>query len=477
MVVLLKKIKFACKYENLNRLKLYSNLSCFKAYDVRGKIGVNIDSEIVYRVGRAVAKHFKSNKIIVGFDARETSNEFARQIAEGVTDAGADCLMIGLAGTEEMYWAVSEFNCCAGIEVTASHNPIDYNGLKIVKSNSKPLDDLLDFKVIKKLSEGRLGRISKKKGKLIDISVEARKRYVGKVLSFINVKKLKPFKVVVNCGNGAGGPTIDAIIHELYMAGVRIEPIRVNHPPDPTFPNGIPNPMLLENHAVTSQAVKSAGADIGLAFDGDFDRCFFFDGQGRFVPGEFIVALLASIFLRKEKGAKIVHDKRVIWNILDIVNQKGGEAVASKTGHSFIKSAMRKNNATYGGELSAHHYFRDFAFCDSGMIPWLLVLEFMSESGNKLEDWVDKRSKYFVSSGEKNFKVEDPDKSITNVLRKFQGSALLERDDGLSVEGSDWRFNLRMSNTEALVRLNVETKGDKGKLMSLEQKISDLLIK
>ena len=453
----------------------YQNLTCFKAYDIRGEIGVNINAEIVYRIGQAVAKHFKAKQIIIGFDARETSSEFAGQIAEGITDYGADALIIGMAGTEEMYWAVSEFNGCAGIEVTASHNPINFNGLKIVKAQSKPLDNKRDFRMIKKISENNVREKSKKKGRLIDISYEARKKYVRKVLSFIDVKKIRPFKIVVNCGNGAAGPTFDAIVKKLHEKGVELEIVRLNHSPDPSFPNGIPNPMLAENQIATSREVKNSGADMGLAFDGDFDRCFFFDSEGKFISGEYIIGFLVSSFLEREKSAKIVHDQRVIWNILDTVQKLGGKAIASKTGHAYVKEAMRKNNAIYGGELSAHHYFRDFAFCDSGMLPWLLLLQLLSTTESNLGDWVKRRSKLFISSGEKNFKVNHPEKAISKILSEFKEDRIINSEDGLSIEGLSWRLNLRKSNTESLMRLNVETRGDKDKLDSIIIKVSRLL--
>ena len=374
-----------------------SELTCFKAYDIRGEIGVNIDEGIAYRIGRAVAQHFGAQSVVIGFDARETSPAFAAAAARGAMDAGADVLDIGMAGTEEMYWAVTEFGACAGIEVTASHNPINYNGMKIVKSGSQPLDDAGDFQVIKALVGSEEWLSCALIGKGLDRSAEARKAYVERVLSFVDIKALRPLKIVVNSGNGAAGPTFDAIVKRLFALGVPLEFIRVHHVPDATFPNGIPNPLLPENHAATADVVKAEGADLGVAFDGDFDRCFFFDEAGQFVPGEYVVGLLASIFLEKEVGAKIVHDPRVIWNTQDIVTRKCGIAVQSKTGHAFIKQKMRSCEAVYGGEMSAHHYFRDFAYCDSGMIPWLLSAELVSRSGRSLGDLVKDRFLAFPS--------------------------------------------------------------------------------
>ena len=435
-------------------------LTCFKAYDIRGEIGVNIDENIAYRIGRAVAQHFEADSVVVGFDARETSPLFADSVARGICDAGSDTIAIGLVGTEEMYWAVTEYSACAGIEVTASHNPINYNGMKIVKSGSRPLDDMDDFQVIKALAGSADWSVASLSGHIIDKSVEARAKYVDQVLSFVDVDALRPLKVVMNSGNGAAGPSLDAIAARLVDLGAPIDFIRVHHDPDHTFPNGIPNPLLPENRAATADVVQAHGADMGVAFDGDFDRCFFFDEVGQFVPGEYVVGLLAAIFLVQEKGSKIVHDPRVIWNIQNIVAEKGGVAVQSKTGHVFIKRAMRAHQAVYGGEMSAHHYFRDFAYCDSGMIPWLLVIDLVSKSGLSLSDWVRGRFEKFPSSGERNFTVANADVAIDAVLAEYQDGASFDDLDGVSLSFADWRFNLRKSNTEPLVRLNVETNGD-----------------
>ena len=455
---------------------MYEELTCFKAYDIRGEIDININEEIAYRVGRSVAQHFNSKSIVVGFDARKTSPDFAKAVGQGIMDAGSNLIDIGLAGTEEMYWAVSNFSASAGIVVTASHNPINYNGMKIVKSGSRPLNDNEDFKAIKNLAETEKWAKTDNKGSHLDYSNQARSDYVTKVLSFVNRNKLKPLKIVINSGNGAAGPTFDAIEKKLNTNNPKIEFVRVDHTPDSTFPNGIPNPLLPENHHKTADIVKNVGADFGVAFDGDFDRCFFFDETGKFVPGEYLVGLLASIFLEKEQGATIVHDPRVIWNTQDIVSQKGGKAEQSKTGHAFIKQTMRKHEAVYGGEMSAHHYFRDFAYCDSGMIPWLLVAELVSIKNQSLGDLVKDRVSSFPSSGEINFKVKDADSSITSVLENYRTEAkTLDEMDGFSLTIDDWRFNLRKSNTEPLVRLNVESKGTSINLDDQVKKISNLL--
>ena len=455
---------------------MYEELTCFKAYDIRGEIDININEAIAYRVGRSVAQHFNSKSIVVGFDARETSPAFAKAVGQGIMDAGSNLIDIGLAGTEEMYWAVSNFSASAGIVVTASHNPINYNGMKIVKSGSRPLDNYEDFKVIKNLAETEKWTKTDNKGSHLDYSDEARSDYVTKVMSFVNRNELKPLKIVINSGNGAAGPTFDVIEKKLNTNYPKIEFVRVDHTPNSTFPNGIPNPLLPENHHKTADIVKNVGADFGVAFDGDFDRCFFFDETGKFVPGEYLVGLLASIFLEKEQGATIVHDPRVIWNTQDIVSQKGGKAEQSKTGHAFIKQTMRKHEAVYGGEMSAHHYFRDFAYCDSGMIPWLLVAELVSIKNQSLGDLVKDRVSSFPSSGEINFKVKDADSSIASVLENYRTQAkTLDKMDGFSLTIDDWRFNLRKSNTEPLVRLNVESKGASINLDEQVKKISKLL--
>ena len=449
-----------------------TDLSCFKAYDIRGEINVDIDAKIVYRIGRALSQHFAAISVVVGYDARETSPTFAYAMAEGIQDSGSNVINIGLAGTEEMYWAVSEFDACAGIEITASHNPINYNGIKIVKSKSQPLHEVADFKAIKKLAEKAVFLSPSCRGTTTDRSNEARNAYLDRVLSFVDINSLGSLKIVVNSGNGAAGPTFDAIAQRLLKENAPLEFIRINHKPDHTFPNGVPNPILPKNHYATAQVVKEVGADLGVAFDGDFDRCFFFDEHGAFIQGQYIVGLLASIFLEKEPGATVVHDPRVIWNTQDIVKSKGGVAVQSRTGHAFIKHTMRTHQAIYGGEMSAHHYFRDFAYCDSGMIPWLLVAELISKSKRPLSHWVRDQLNTYPSSGEINFRVENAKASIDSVLEAYRGDALsLDESDGYGLAFPDWRFNLRRSNTEQLVRLNVESYGSPA---IIQAKVADI---
>ena len=447
-------------------------LTCFKAYDVRGELGIDIDAQIAYRIGRAVAQHFSAKKVVVGWDARQTSAEFADAVSNGIMDAEGDVLDIGMSGTEEMYWGVTEFKADAGIIITASHNPINYNGMKIVKSGSRPLDDEADFKVIKKLAEDEDWSRRSEAGKRLYIASEARAKYVSQVLKFIAIDTLKPLKLVVNCGNGAAGPTFDAIAEELQLGGAPLEIIRVHHEPDYTFPNGIPNPLLVENRPATANSVISEGADLGVAFDGDFDRCFFFDETGAFIGGEYVLSLLATSFLDKNPGSNIIHDPRVIWNVQNIVTSKGGKAIQSKTGHAFIKQSMRQTEAIYGGEMSAHHYFKDFAYCDSGMVPWLLIIELLSKTGMPLSKLVKEQFEAFPSSGENNFTVEDADAAIETVLQKYKLDALsIDETDGVSVAFDNWRFNLRKSNNEPLVRLNVEARGN---AIDINQKLDEI---
>ena len=450
-------------------------LTCFKAYDVRGKLGEELNEEIAYRIGRATAQFLNAKTVAVGFDARATSPDLARSLVRGICHAGSDVLDIGLAGTEEMYAAVSEFGACAGIEVTASHNPINYNGMKIVKQYSQPLTDQ-EFSKIKQLAEQNKFIPSKHSSLVTDKRSAARNTYVEKILSFVDLQSLQPLKIVINSGNGAAGPTINALKQKIEEKSIKTNFVYLHHDPDPSFPNGIPNPMLEENRLETGDVVISEKADFGVAFDGDFDRCFLFDQGGNFIPGEYVLGLLSKVFLRKEKGATIVHDRRVIWNTIDVVSKCGGFAVSSKTGHSFVKAAMRENGAIYGGEISAHHYFRDFAYCDSGMVPWLMIWELISKSNLSLSELISERKQLFPSSGEINFTVADPENCLEMVNSLFASQATsVDELDGLSMCFENWRFNLRKSNTEPYVRLNVETMGDEVLLKEIIKKFEEIM--
>jgi len=455
--------------------KTVTELTCFKAYDIRGRLGDNLDEDIARVIGQGFAVALGAKRVVLGRDIRASSESLAAAVAEGLVAQGVEVLDLGLSGTEEMYFATTHLKADGGICVTASHNPLDYNGMKMVKAGSAPLDPATELGRVKELAEAGGFTPAAVRGRVVAAD-GAREAYVARVMSFVDVSALKPLKILVNAGNGAAGPTFDALFAALEAAGAPLDVVRLHHAPDGSFPNGIPNPLLPENQPVTAQAVVAAGADIGIAWDGDFDRCFLFDEHGAFIPGEYVVGLLAEAFLAKEPGAKIVHDPRVVWNTHDVVGRAGGEAVQSRTGHAFIKQVMRETQAVYGGEMSAHHYFRDFVACDSGMIPWLLVVELMGRKGAALSALVDARRQAFPSSGEINFRVDDVTAAVARVEAAFAASAVSRDDtDGLSLAYPDWRLNLRASNTEPLLRLNVEARGDEGLVAAKVAQIRTLI--
>lgn len=434
-------------------------LTCFKAYDIRGRLGVDLDPAIAYRIGRGFARALAARIVVLGRDIRTSSHPLAAAVAQGLVDEGCEVLDLGLSGTEEMYFATTQFAADGGICVTASHNPMDYNGMKLVRQGSAPLDAATGFARVRDLAEADAFGPPRAGGFVRDIGAEARAAYVAAVVSFVDISALKPLKILVNAGNGAAGPTFDAIAEALAARGAPLQFLRMHHQPDGSFPHGIPNPLLPENRPVTAARVVAEGADMGVAWDGDFDRCFFFDEHGGFIDGEYIVGLLAEVFLAKEPGANIIHDPRVIWNTQDVVARAGGTAIQTRTGHAFIKQAMRDHGAIYGGEMSAHHYFRDFVHCDSGMIPWLVMAELISRRGS-LAALVAARRAAFPSSGELNFTLSDPTAAIARVRARYEPAALgVDETDGLSLDMGHWRFNLRRSNTEPLVRLNMESRG------------------
>ena len=435
-------------------------LTCFKAYDIRGRLGIDLDENIAFRIGRGFARALNAQRVVLGRDCRASSEMLAQAVTQALIAEGVEVLDLGLCGTEEVYFATTHFAADGGICVTASHNPMDYNGMKMVRAGSAPLDAATGLAEIRALAEADHFGAARSGGSDNDVAVEARAAYVAQVMSFIDVKALKPLKILVNAGNGAAGPTFDAIAAELTAHSAPLTFERMHHKPDGSFPNGIPNPLLPENQPETAAAVRAAGADFGVAWDGDFDRCFFFDHTGAFIDGEYVVGLLAEAFLEKEAGATIIHDPRIIWNTQDIVAQSGGHSVQTRTGHAFMKQAMRDEKAVYGGEMSAHHYFRAFVYCDSGMIPWLLVAELVSRHG-ALADLVAHRKTAFPSSGEINFTIADPKAAIARVFAEFAPHATaIDEMDGLGFDLGDWRFNLRSSNTEPVVRLNVEARAD-----------------
>lgn len=437
-------------------------LTCFKAYDIRGKLGEELNNDIAYRIGRAYGQYLKPKTMVIGGDVRLTSESLKLSIAKGLQDAGTNVLDIGLAGTEEIYFATSYLGVDGGIEITASHNPMDYNGMKLVREDAKPISGDTGLRDIQRLAEENKFEDVSDDNKGTYRKISTLNEYIDKLISFINFKNInRSLKLVVNSGNGAAGHVIDALEQRFKNSGVPIELIKVHHKPDGTFPNGIPNPLLPECRQDTTDAVIKNSADMGIAFDGDFDRCFLFDETGSFIEGYYIVGLLAEAFLDKYPGARIIHDPRLSWNTIDITRKSGGVPVMSKTGHAFIKERMRIEDAVYGGEMSAHHYFRDFSYCDSGMIPWLLVAELLCVSGKSLGQLVNDRVAAYPASGEINSSLANPQEAITRVMNKYKDSAqFIDYTDGISVEFSDWRFNLRSSNTEPVVRLNVESKAD-----------------
>ena len=448
-------------------------LTCFKAYDIRGKLGAELNEEVAYRIGRAYGTFVGSGKqVVVGGDVRQTSASLKLALANGLQDAGVNVIDIGLTGTEEIYFATFHLGVDGGIEVTASHNPMDYNGMKLVREGSKPISGDTGLKDIQRMAEENDFPAITTRGTYSQQScLDA---YVQHLLGYIDLKALKPLKLVMNAGNGAAGHVVDALEAEFQRLQVPVTFIKVHNDPDGTFPHGIPNPLLPENRADTRNAVLEHKADMGIAWDGDFDRCFLFDENGEFIEGYYIVGLLAEAFLQQHAGAKIIHDPRLTWNTIDVVKAAGGEPIQSKTGHAFIKERMRLEDAIYGGEMSAHHYFRDFAYCDSGMIPWLLVAQLMSVKNQALSALVDERIALYPCSNEINFHVADVKASIAAVREHFAAlqPLVIDTTDGLSMEFADWRFNLRGSNTEPVLRLNVESRQDLALMQAQVEKIS-----
>ena len=435
-----------------------SHLSCFKAYDIRGRLGTELNEDIAYRIGRAYGQIHQPKTVVVGSDIRLTSEGLKQATARGLIDSGVDVIDLGMTGTEEVYFAAFHLDVQGGIEVTASHNPMDYNGMKLVRENAYPISADSGLKEIEALAISQDFHTVAQKGSLRQQSIL--KEFVEHLLTYVDLSLLKPLKLVVNAGNGAAGHVIDAIEQQFKQRQVPIEFIKIHHEADGTFPNGIPNPILTQNRAATRDAVIAHKADLGIAWDGDFDRCFLFDETGEFIEGYYIVGLLAQAFLIKSPQEKIIHDPRLTWNTIDIVEQNNGQVIQSKCGHAFIKEQMRKDNAIYGGEMSAHHYFRDFAYCDSGMIPWLLVVELVSQAGKPLSSLVHERIAKFPCSGEINFVVKDSASTIKKVMDYFAPQQpTIDDVDGISLDFGSWRFNLRASNTEPLLRLNIESKG------------------
>jgi len=442
-------------------------LSCFKAYDVRGRVPDELNEDIAFKTGQAFVTFLKARRVVVGYDIRLSSPALKRALSRGLTNCGAEVLDIGLCGTEEVYFATGALNADGGIMVTASHNPAEYNGMKFVRSQSRPISSDTGLLEIQKIM--RNNTIIKAKTAGVVRQTYIRDQYIDHILSYIEPDSLKSLKAVVNAGNGCAGPVIDLLEKRLPITLVKLQ-----HEPDGKFPHGVPNPLLPENRHNTARAVIEAKADIGIAWDGDFDRCFLFDERGNFIEGYYLVGLLAGELLRAEDATrKIIHDPRLVWNTRDIVNRKGGLPIMARTGHAFIKERMRTEDALYGGEMSGHHYFRDFNYCDSGMIPWLLVWQLMSRKNMELSKMLAERMALYPVSGEINLKVADPDTVLARIENYFQG-APCEKDhtDGLSISCETFRVNVRKSNTEPVLRLNVESRGDR---QLMERKTAELL--
>ena len=438
-------------------------LPCFKAYDIRGRLPDELNSDIAWSIGRAIAAYLKPKTIVVGGDIRLSTPELKIALSDGLREGGVNVTDIGLCGTEEIYFATSYLNADGGVMVTASHNPMDYNGMKLVREKSKPISGDTGLRDIESLAFEFLNQKESKSERVKAAFTEQSNLtpYIDHILGYIKPDTLRPLKLVVNAGNGAAGHVIDAIEQQFESASVPVEFVKIHHEPDGSFPHGIPNPLLHDCRQATTDAVLKHQADMGIAWDGDFDRCFLFDEKGAFIEGYYIVGLLGEAFLAHEPGAKILHDPRLTWNTIDQITSAGGVPILCKTGHAFIKERMRQEDAVYGGEMSAHHYFRDFAYCDSGMIPWLLVTELMSRKGKALSELVAERIALFPSSGEINSKLIDPQAAIDRVLSTYKANAKeINHTDGISVDMGQWRFNLRLSNTEPVIRLNVESRGD-----------------
>jgi phosphomannomutase len=443
-------------------------LPCFKAYDIRGRIPDELNADIAYRLGLAYAERFKPRRVALGHDVRKSSRELLEAVALGLEERGVEVLDLGLAGTEEVYFAAFHGQLDGGIAITASHNPADYNGMKLVRAGALPISGDSGLKELEAATAASQAKPPARRPKLIKTSFMA--DYVKHLLGYVDLKKLKPLKIVVNAGNGGAGVVIDALEPQLPFKFVK-----VHHQPDGNFPNGIPNPLLPEMRGATIEAVKKHKADFGVAWDGDFDRCFLFDEHGGFIEGYYIVGLLAEAMLKLNPGARIIHDPRLTWNTIDVVKAGGGTPVLSKTGHAFMKERMRAENAVYGGEMSAHHYFRDFAYCDNGNIPWLLVAALVSERGQPLSTLVADRMKKFPASGEINRKVKDIPSILQKVEAAYGQGARIDRTDGISLEYDSWRFNLRGSNTEPILRLNVESRGDEALMRKKTEELLALI--
>jgi phosphomannomutase len=436
----------------------------FKAYDVRGIVPTELNPDLAYKIGRAYADEIQPKTVCIGYDIRLSGPELYDAFARGLNDAGVDVVHLGMVGTEMVYFATAYYGYDGGVMITASHNPPEYNGLKMVRGESRPISGDSGLNDIEKRAfEGKWERSGTGKREDKDVYDD----FVAHLLKIVSPSQLKPLKVLADAGNGAAGIALRKLVPNL--------PLQVTErlfEPDGHFPNGVPNPILEEQRRGTIEELKSGDYDFAVAWDGDYDRCFFLTHDGEFIEGYYIVGLLAQAVLSDGSKDAIVYDPRLIWNTLDIVERLGGRAVICKSGHAFIKEKMRAEDATYGGEMSAHHYFKDHWYCDSGMIPFLLVAKLVSQSGRSLKELVGEMMERYPCSGEVNSTVADVPATLKKVEEAYAGQGSVTKIDGLGMDFPNWRFNLRGSNTEPVIRLNVETRGDKA---LLEEKTQELL--
>jgi phosphomannomutase/phosphoglucomutase len=446
-----------------------SSGKAFKAYDIRGRVPDELNESLAIRIGFAMSGLLGPGPVVLGRDVRLSSPALQDALARGFHAAGRDVLDIGLCGTEEVYFQTDHLGAAGGVMVTASHNPMDYNGMKLVREQSRPISGDSGLFAIRDVALADSPLPPPMTARTRDLRDKS--AYLQRLLDYVDVRSLRPLKIVTNAGNGGAGLVIDGLRQHLPFEFVGLQ-----HEPDGTFPNGIPNPLLPDSRAVTAEAVREHRADLGIAWDGDFDRCFFFDSDGRFIEGYYLVGLLAKALLARSPGEKVIHDPRLVWNTIEMVQDAGGIPVMSKTGHAFIKERMRAENAIYGGEMSAHHYFRDFAYCDSGMIPWLLLASLISSTGLSLADMVEDRMRKFPCSGEINFTVNDAAAAISAVQARYADLApVVDYTDGFSADFGEWRLNLRSSNTEPLVRLNIESRANAGLVEDRVGEVSRLM--
>ncbi len=445
------------------------SLSCFKAYDIRGRVPHELNETVAYRIGCAYAAFLRPKQVVVGRDVRLSSQSLAEALIQGLVEGGATVYDLGLSGTEMVYFATSHEGLDGGIMVTASHNPAVYNGMKFVREAARPISSDSGLDAIRQLVETEAFAPHPGAGEAIGLDIMP--TYLQFLLTEVARDRLEPLRIVVDPGNGCAGPVIDRLQPHLPF-----EFVKLHAEPDGNFPNGVPNPSLPENRRVTAELVCSQQADLGVAWDGDFDRCFLFDERGEFVEGYYLVGLLAEVILQKYPGAKVIYDPRLTWNTIERVRAAGGVPIQNRAGHAFIKERMRAEDAVYGGEVSAHYYFRQLAYCDSGMLPWLMVAELVSTSGWTLSELVAECRSRFPCSGELNFEVAEPQAAMAAVVDAYQeASPQLDWTDGVSVEFRDWRFNLRPSNTEPLLRLNVEACGSEAVMRQRTQELSRLI--